>query len=48
MIALPLPQLSLMVFSLLFAGGPDLVSMMEESFVKPMQENFQALMRKLR
>jgi hypothetical protein len=30
------------------AGGPNLVSMLEESFMKPMQENFQAMMRKLR
>ena len=30
------------------AGGPDLVSMLEESLMKPMQENFQAMMRKLR
>jgi hypothetical protein len=29
-------------------GGPDLVSMLEESVMKPMQESFQAFMRKLR
>ena len=59
-LALPLPRLSLILtspclfcvlwFKLLFsrAGGPDLVSMLEESLMKPMQENFQAIMRKLR
>jgi hypothetical protein len=35
-------------FFLSRAGGPNLVSMLEESFMKPMQENFQAMMRKLR
>lgn len=29
-------------------GGPDLASMLEDSVVKPMQESFQAFMRKLR